>query len=91
MGWLIAAVVARSSGIRTFFVVTPAFVLGTALFAYGFVMAYYSLYRVLGFIAFSPFMLAGGALICLALATNIALRRADRTVGGFFDEHRPRP
>ena len=63
------------------------FVLGAVLFAYGFVMAPLALALggVLGFFAFFPHMLAGGALICLGLATTVALRRADRTVGDFFE------
>ena len=85
--WLLAAVAVCSSGLRTLFVVAPMFLLGGALSAYGFVMASLSLYRLYGFIAFSPHMLAGGFLICLGLATTVALRRADRTVGDYFKEH----
>lgn len=83
---LLAAVAARSSGIRTLFVVAPIFLLGGALSAYGFVMAYFSLYRLLGLVHYSPHMLAGGLLICLGLLSAVALRRADRTVGSFFEE-----
>ncbi len=83
----LAAVVARSSGLRTLFVVTPMFLLGGALSTYGLAMTFFSLNRLLGLVAFSPFVLVGGLLICSGFASAIALRRSDRTVGSFFEEH----
>ena len=84
---LLAAVTPRSSAIRTLFVVAPFFLAGGALSVYGLAMTFLCLNRLLGLVYFSPHMLAGGLLICSGFASAIALRRSDRTVGSFFEEH----
>ena len=74
-----------SLAVRTF-VFVPIFLLGMSLSAYGGVMTLFSLNRLMGLLYYSPLLLAGGLMICLSVAAPVALRRADRTVGRYFEE-----
>ena len=68
------------------FVFVPIFLLGATLSASGLVMVLLSLNRLLGLVAFGPYILLGGLMVWLSLAAAVALRRADRTVGSFFEQ-----
>jgi hypothetical protein len=66
--------------IRDLFLLLPFLLTGGALVAYSTVMRLFSVYRVYAFVAFSPFLLAGIALLLLGPAVVAVVRRSERPV-----------
>jgi len=66
--------------IRDLSLLLPFLLTGGALVAYGAVMSLSSVYRVYAFVAFSPFLIAGIALLLLGPAVVAVVRRSERPV-----------
>ena len=67
--------------IRDLFLLLPFVLTGGALAAYSAVMSLFSVYRVYAFVAFSPSLLAGIALLLLGPAVVAVVRRSEKTTG----------
>ena len=66
--------------IRDLSLLLPFLLTGGALVAYSTVMSLSSVYRVYAFVAFSPFLIAGIALLLLGPAVVAVVRRSERPV-----------
>ena len=67
--------------IRDLFLLLPFVLTGGALVAYSTAMSLFSVYRVYAFVAFSPSLLAGIALLLLGPAVVAVVRRSEKTTG----------
>ena len=66
--------------IRDLFLLLPFLLTGGALVAYSTVMSLFSVYRVYAFVAFSPFLLVGIALLLLGPAVVAVVSRFEKPV-----------
>lgn len=62
--------------IRDLFLLLPFVLTGGVLVAYSLVMSLFAVHRVDSFAAFSPFLLAGTALLFLGPAVVVVVRRS---------------
>ena len=77
--------------IRDLFLLLPFVLTGGALVAYSLVMSLFSVYRVYAFVAFSPSLLAGIALLLLGPAVVAVVRRSERRASGRAHDLRQGP